>query len=424
MAEDPLIRRLDPQWNHPMIAASIAISLLGAFTSTQLMCQARMSLQFSSVFVWTLLASLTFGFCSIWSLHEVAMLACELDLPIGIDVPLTILSAVLAVFFTFAALASDLLWNRYTRGKKKRARKARKVLHALDTSMVPLAREASTKTLLRQSEQEQDDELSEDGEDTEAQSRFDSLRRSSFDESDNITPYRDDESRTETPSTFTSATVNGADTQPTDLSPDNVTTTSRPFIAPLQSPMPQPDPLLDTYEESASALSDSVHGSSRRSSSYMGSSASSYGLSNMINTAYKKGTSTGKNAFLATAETLYHGLTLKNIIKGLLWSLAITSMHYVGIAGLRIPRGYFVLSPFLVILSALISWVVCLMGCILMAHMETHLPQQFLFSFVATAGVAAMHFTGKKNDQTISSQRLTNVYRNASCYVLVGFALF
>jgi len=121
----------------------------------------------------------------------------------------------------------------------------------------------------------------------------------------------------------------------------------------------------------------------------------------MINTAYRKGTSTGKNAFLATAETLYHGLTLKNLIKGLLWSLAITSMHYVGIAGLRIPRGYFVLNPFLVILSALISWVVCLVGCILMAHMETHLPQQFLFSFVATAGVAAMHFTGKKYTQNM-----------------------
>jgi len=30
------LRRLEPHWNHGMIAASIAISLLGAFTSTQL----------------------------------------------------------------------------------------------------------------------------------------------------------------------------------------------------------------------------------------------------------------------------------------------------------------------------------------------------------------------------------------------------
>jgi hypothetical protein len=31
------LRRLEPHWNHGMIVASIAISLLGAFTSTQLL---------------------------------------------------------------------------------------------------------------------------------------------------------------------------------------------------------------------------------------------------------------------------------------------------------------------------------------------------------------------------------------------------
>lgn len=34
--EDGALRQLEPHWNHGMIAASIAISLLGAFTSTQL----------------------------------------------------------------------------------------------------------------------------------------------------------------------------------------------------------------------------------------------------------------------------------------------------------------------------------------------------------------------------------------------------
>src|ERR1700730_10480577 len=93
-------RQMYPRWNYGLIAASIAISLLGAFTATQLMCQARDSHRFSTTLIWTMLGSLAFGFCSIWSLHEVAMLACELDLPIGIDVPLTILSSVLAVVFT------------------------------------------------------------------------------------------------------------------------------------------------------------------------------------------------------------------------------------------------------------------------------------------------------------------------------------
>ena len=32
----PALRQLEPNWNEGMIVASIAISLLGAFTSTQL----------------------------------------------------------------------------------------------------------------------------------------------------------------------------------------------------------------------------------------------------------------------------------------------------------------------------------------------------------------------------------------------------
>ena len=55
------------------------------------------------------------------------MLACELDLTIGINVPLKILSSVLVVFFTFAALVSDLLWERYNRmgHQKRRSRRRR-----------------------------------------------------------------------------------------------------------------------------------------------------------------------------------------------------------------------------------------------------------------------------------------------------------
>jgi hypothetical protein len=69
------LRQLQPHWNHGMIAASIAISLLGAFTSTQLMCQARVSLRFSSVLVWTVLGSLTFGFCSIVRIPPITLIS-------------------------------------------------------------------------------------------------------------------------------------------------------------------------------------------------------------------------------------------------------------------------------------------------------------------------------------------------------------
>lgn len=425
MADGGIARRLDPQWNQAMITASLAISLLGAFTSTQLMCQARLSLNFSSVFVWTLLASLTFGFCSIWSLHEVAMLACELDLPIGIDVPLTIVSSLLAVFFTFAALASDLLWNRYTRSRKKRARQARRARREMDTSMMTLTREVSAKSLLRPSEEEED-EVSDDEDGSQEQSRFNALRRDSFEASNEVTPYHDIDDRPQSPKSDGSSMAADPESQINGLLPDNVTTLTRPTISPVQSSQPPVISSLDEYAESMSAVSESLRDSSsnvsgsRRSSSFMSSSGSSYGLGSMINTAYRRGTAGGKNAFLVTAEALYYGFDRKNIIKSFCWSLAITSMHYVGIAGLKIPSGYYTLNPGLFILSALISWVVCFAGCILMAQMETHLSQQFLFSFVATAGVAAMHFTGKPICKDNMDPNTDRCGRYGSCNVLVG----
>src|ERR1700744_2349092 len=124
--QEAAMRRLEVHWNQGLIAASIAVSLLGAFTSTQMMCQARTSRYFSGVLVWTILGSLTFGFCSIWCLHFIAMLACELPLLIGLDGPLTVLSAFLAVAFTFLALASDLMRERYLRLVKKRKQRARR----------------------------------------------------------------------------------------------------------------------------------------------------------------------------------------------------------------------------------------------------------------------------------------------------------
>ena len=83
-------------------------------------------------------------------------------------------------------------------------------------------------------------------------------------------------------------------------------------------------------------------------------------------------------------------------------------MHYAGIAALRIPQGYTILEPSLVMLSGLISWIVCVVGCILMAQIETHFAQQFLFAIVACCGVAAMHFTGKQKRGDNSSACIRN----------------
>ncbi|KAL8636814.1 MAG: hypothetical protein Q9228_005837 [Teloschistes exilis] len=348
-------RRLEPEWDGGLIAASIAVSLLGAFTSTQLMCQARMSLRFSSIASWTALGSLTFGFCSIWCLHFVAMLACQLDLPIGIDAFLTVLSALLAVFFTFIALTSDLLWSKYRNFSKRRRRagRARKICKTdrmKRSSSEPLLSSGITLT------------------------RSDSEDFAANHEDNYPMPSHDDHE---------AGNLNLSPPRTSNRSTSNSRLTSSVRESSIAS----------SNSRRSASISSTFH-SSRRSSSVTSASHSSTGLRDMLNIAYQK-TAPAKNVFVATGESLYSGCTARNVIKSFIWSLAITSMHYVGIFALKIPSGHVTLHWPLVILSAAISWVVCLVGCILMSKIETHLMQQLLFAVVASTGVAAMHFTGE-----------------------------
>ena len=351
-------RRLEPEWDGGLIAASIAISLLGAFTSTQLMCQARMSLRLSSIVSWTALGSLTFGFCSIWCLHFVAMLACNLDLPIGIDVPLTVLSAVLAVCFTFLALTSDTLWSKYQIHSKRQRRRSR----IRKASMQSRTLEEGSEPLLTtpsESESPLVEEVHLNGHTKQ---------------SEPVLNLRHD----------------GNHGRPDSYPWVTVQDHSRPN-GPVKST--HRDSSAESTSSRRSNSMSSVSRSSRRSSSFTSTSHSSTGLRDLLNIAYQT-TAPAGNVFITTGERLYTGCTGRNLFKSFIWSLAITSMHHVGILALEIPAGHATFNPPLVVLSAAISWVVCLVGCILMSKIETHLVQQLLFAAVASTGVAAMHFTG------------------------------
>ena len=351
-----------------------------------------MSLHFSSVLAWTMLGSLTFGFCSIWSLHFVAMLACELDLPIGINVSLTVLSAVLAVFFTFAALASDLLWDTYMRSRRRSYRELRKKRTPISSakSSKLSARDPSSDRLLDPIEEEEEEdgegeeEYGEERYDQDAEDSQSTLFPKHPSEQDRIGTFPPD-TPPETPPVSPQSILHrdpGHKLLGLHLNGSAIET-------PTKFSVQTPERITPTRLESSDSSTGfpgfpryqrrpSEQSISRRSDSFMGSSHSSYGLSNIMNLAYR-GTSPAKNAFVATGEALYAGCTRRNIIKGFLWSLAITSMHYVGIAALRIPEGKFTLEAPLVILSALISWIVCLVGCILMSRIETHLAQRTYF---------------------------------------------
>ncbi|RVX74824.1 hypothetical protein B0A52_01101 [Exophiala mesophila] len=379
------MRQLEPEWNSGLITASITVSLLGAFTSTQMMCQARTSRYFSGVLVWTILGSLTFGFCSIWSLHFIAMLACELDVPIGLNVPLTALSAVLAVVFTFVALIPDLLSSRYLNYLKKKHR-SRKTHHrrSLSGRSLPQAdrgRSSSEALLPPTDTQEQDHNFAQrllavderpspliSRENSDSSQTLGSLHDHFQKPNDSLLPHQRPPSQTQSQP----QTLNLSGPTRPGWNVENVSTGDSESI--VRSSMDEDLP--------------------RRSS---GSSESDNGLSLPRFMSFKVPKSKAgktKNALSATLEALYEGATWRNVSKGFVWSLAISSMHYVGILALEIPQGRVTLRPLGVLLSALISWLVCSVGCILIPSIEVNLSQQVLFASVAATGVAAMHFTG------------------------------
>lgn len=384
-SQNSAVRQLEPHWNSGLIAASIVVSLLGAFTSTQMFCQARTSRYFSGILVWTILGSLTFGFCSIWSLHFIAMLACELDVPIDLNIPWTILSAVLAVLFTFLALISDLLRTRYLGYLKKERSKRR----------------AKRKQSQLDSVQPDDETL----EITDPLLGVDGDPDSSTDNTGNHVLLTPDEASHD------------------QLEIQRQTHNRRTSLGPLEdhfhgangsaAAFPSPSPQLSstrtsswfipTIHESDTGSSedfDALRSSSddylsRRSSATTGSESSDFSLPRFMSFKVAKSTTTeATNVLVGTLKGIYLGATLRNFSRGFIWSLAITSMHYSGIRALRIPQGYFTLNPFAVLLSATISWLVCTLACILIPQIEVNLAQQLLFSVVAATGVAAMHFTG------------------------------
>jgi signal transduction histidine kinase len=397
------VRRLEPQWNKSMIAASIAIAFLGAFTSTQLMCHARMSLHFSSVLIWSLAGSVIFGFCSIWSLHEVAMLAYELDVAIGVDAGLTVLSSILAVLFTFLALSHDLLWSRWwTRHQKhykSRETRSRSRRHSYSRSAPSIGRSISAQSATPLLEPGQVEDTATAASPVPQEDDYFlhptvaadiSHLNSAFPGSGPPTPsfaanqqelvafahtISGRNSSESIASANSSKPLNGRQNRHEDRSSDEIHRD-----------------VTNTFSD-GHTLTSSDYSTYRRGSN---GNTSSGGLSSALGMVFTgQKSSTHKNVFVAMAILFFQGLTRRSIGKGFLWSLAVSGMHYCGMLSLKIPgQGYLTFNWWLVLLSALISWMVCTIGCVLMDHMETQLGQQILFSIIAAAGVAAMHWTG------------------------------
>jgi NO-binding membrane sensor protein with MHYT domain len=98
-----------PKWRPLLACLAWTVSFLGSLCSSQILGQAAISRTFAGRLQWTALASVTFGFCSIFSLHYIALLAQELPVPVHHDPLLTVLSAGIAVLFVRSLARSHCL---------------------------------------------------------------------------------------------------------------------------------------------------------------------------------------------------------------------------------------------------------------------------------------------------------------------------
>ncbi len=82
-----------------LVALSYAVSVMGSFIALQTAQQIPRSPPADRLF-WRANASFAMGGCGIWSMHFIGMLAFEMPMPMSYDVPITVLSGLIAVVVT------------------------------------------------------------------------------------------------------------------------------------------------------------------------------------------------------------------------------------------------------------------------------------------------------------------------------------
>jgi signal transduction histidine kinase len=86
-------------YNPSLIAMAIAVSTFGAFVALALTDRVRQATG-AAVAAWLLAAAVAMGGGGVWSMHFIAMLAGDLDMPINYDFGTTAMSLMLAMVFT------------------------------------------------------------------------------------------------------------------------------------------------------------------------------------------------------------------------------------------------------------------------------------------------------------------------------------
>ncbi|KAH9912152.1 uncharacterized protein BXZ73DRAFT_82448 [Epithele typhae] len=420
-------RELVRHWAPELVALSYLVSWLGAYTSTQIMIHAKYTRRPVLRWTWTAFASVAFGFCAIWSMHFVSMLACRLDVNVTFNIPWTIFSAFIAVIFTFAALsspyASEAIENSVpivwiSRINHRFCLRLARVFafgrtHEHEHGYAPLDTDDRTQPVLpvvadSPFADENDEEHTSSGSSEDHDEDLEALRGTA-----NDAPIPRHHPGTQQHTNGSSAPAPHPLTPPRRLSTtsphhDKGVSTSTTATSTLH-----PDSRRESIDSSPDSTSTSnsdgsismsfTHDATLTSTTTSSSSVNSWNepLRHVLSRearlrirARAKERPIPHFGFRYWCSKYWNSVNPFLFIRAAVWAAAIVFMHYSGMWAMEIPEGRIEWSGPLVALSYAVAVVVCFVGCLAMSHMESHFGQQIVFSTIASAGCSSMHYTG------------------------------
>ncbi|KAI0756054.1 hypothetical protein C8Q80DRAFT_1093163 [Daedaleopsis nitida] len=354
--------------------------------------------------VWTFLASIAFGFCAIWSMHFVGMLACRLDVEVRFDPFLTILSAVVAVLFTFAALASPYATETIENSAPIRTltRLNRSIFPSLanlftdrktadlETGYAPLqttdAEDHATVTGMDDGPgHDNDDDGSSDDDDNATSSR---RPYASGDEPELITPgsgpSRGSNERRR-PSFSIPEARRSSSKSPARSARHRLLQRALTSVTPRASHDSTPTETSTTSSSDSSSFTRNLSGTTLAPSSLSSwGEPLRAGLSRETRLRIKaraKERPEPEFGWRYWAKMHYRSITVFLFVRAVIWAAAIAFMHYCGMWAMIIPMGR-------------VSWDLRVVALSYVAAFTSHLGRQMAFSTIAALGCCSMHYTG------------------------------
>ncbi|KAI9007347.1 hypothetical protein BC832DRAFT_610594 [Gaertneriomyces semiglobifer] len=377
--------RLVPQWNWPLISVSYVVSVLGAYTTTQLMTNVSQCRNLPEKLRWIGMASMSFGGCAVWSMHFIGMLAMDLGIRVRFDIVMTVASAVIAILVAFVTFSMEVIFAKWRQHQsRKNVRRPRRKVRRT-TSEIQINPFGS-------------------------KSRSSNRKRTAI-----LDPYPDSEyhmlggtsSEGFGASILANKPAEVCVPMPGDEFPSEQHALGTSSENESDSDVSQDDSSSEEHHAHRRDTISSWLSSNEDQSAFLGSS-DEMGRRSDEHTTQVIGVRFDGTDIMAPRSDACRAshlsivsriickfckmVNLRIVVKGLLLGLTASGMHYTGMAAMEMDA-VIVYNKLYVVCSILIGWLSGLIAFMFMP-LEINLVSQLSFSFTAAFGVASMHYCG------------------------------